>query len=481
MADKSVGELIAAQSVTPTDLFVLEQNGIAKKLTGQILENWLVSFADGHGGIQSIDIQSISGLEITYRITLADTTTFDFVVTNGRGITKIEPTKTVGLVVTNTITYNDGTTSTFTVTNGEKGDKGDTPHIWIRYASQKPTDSSPSFGLLPDDWMGQAINYNDTAPTDWKEYEWFEIKGENGDKGDPSTLIRAEVAYQVGDSGTIIPSGVWSESIPVVAQGKYLWTRIVQQFNTGNPVTAYTISRMGMDGLGSVSSVCGVSPDPDGNVALTAEDVGAMSTSGGTMNGHINMNGQSITGLNPPTQGTEPVTKADGDERYLQKSGGTMAGQIDMAGNGVKNLPLPTENNEPLIKSQIVNSFATTEPGFVADARTVAIISPNLTLTDLIKQDQYTVKTLSVFGKVAIMCISCSLDETKSFTLYNRNIIAIFPNEFSPDEIISVDVFMRNQVYCTIGVSRDGQVFAQPYGTISEKSTFSVNLCWIVK
>ena len=45
MADKSVGELIAAQSVTPTDLFVLEQNGTAKKLTGQILENWLVSFA----------------------------------------------------------------------------------------------------------------------------------------------------------------------------------------------------------------------------------------------------------------------------------------------------------------------------------------------------------------------------------------------------------------------------------------------------
>ena len=54
MADKSVGELIAAQSVTPTDLFVLEQNGTAKKLTGQILENWLVSFADGHGGIHSI-------------------------------------------------------------------------------------------------------------------------------------------------------------------------------------------------------------------------------------------------------------------------------------------------------------------------------------------------------------------------------------------------------------------------------------------
>ena len=155
MADQAIGELIQAQSIGPTDLFVLEQSNVAKSLKGQVLLNWLTAAADGHGGIQSIEIQSTSGLEITYRITLADTTIFDFVVTNGRGITKIEPTKTVGLVVTYTITYNDGTTSTFTVTNGEKGDKGDTPHIWIRYASQKPTDSSPSFGLLPDE-IGRA-------------------------------------------------------------------------------------------------------------------------------------------------------------------------------------------------------------------------------------------------------------------------------------------------------------------------------------
>ena len=54
MADKSVGELVAATGVTPTDLFVLEQSGTAKKLTGRILGSWLVSVADGHGGIKSI-------------------------------------------------------------------------------------------------------------------------------------------------------------------------------------------------------------------------------------------------------------------------------------------------------------------------------------------------------------------------------------------------------------------------------------------
>lgn len=309
MADKSVGELIAAQSVTPTDLFVLEQNGTAKKLTGQILENWLVSFADGHGGIQSIVKLSTSGLADTYRITLADTTTFDFVVTNGRGISSLEKTDTSGLVDTYRISYNNGTSSTFTVTNGAKGDKGDTAYIWIKYASQAPTSSSHSFGDVPDDWMGVYFGFSDTAPTNWTYYKWYRIKGEQGDTGEPATLVSSSVTYQVGDSGTVVPSGTWSNSVPVVAQGKYLWTKIVQTFNTGNPTTAYAVSRMGMDGTGSVVSVNNQSPDGSGNINLDAESVGALPNAGGTMRGSINMNGQKITGLNAPESDNEPATK----------------------------------------------------------------------------------------------------------------------------------------------------------------------------
>ena len=301
MADKSVGELIAAQSVTPTDLFVLEQNGTAKKLTGQVLENWLVSFADGHGGIHSIEKLSTSGLADTYRITMADTTTFDFVVTNGRSITGISKTGTSGLVDTYTISYNNGTTSKFTVTNGAKGDKGDNQYVWIKYASQKPTASSHSFGDAADNWIGIYSGASATAPTDWTQYEWFQIKGEKGDTGDPAILISSDVKYQVSDSGTIIPSGAWSASVPVVAQGKYLWTRTTNNFNTGSPVESYSVSRTGMDGSGSVSSVANISPDENGNVPLTAADIGALPNSGGDMTGELRMNGQPISGLNAPT------------------------------------------------------------------------------------------------------------------------------------------------------------------------------------
>ena len=305
MADRAISELIAANQVTPTDLFVLEQSGTAKKLTGQILENWLVALADGHGGIQSIAKASTSGLVDTYRITLADTTTFDFKVTNGKSINSIAKASTSGLVDTYRITYNDSTTTTFTVTNGAKGDKGDNQYVWIKYASQQPTASSHSFGDVPDNWIGVYSGASSTAPTDWTQYNWCQIKGEKGNTGDPARLTSSAVEYQVSDSGVIVPSGTWSTSVPVVAQGRYLWTRTTNKFNTGSSVVSYSVSRMGLDGSGSVSSVAGISPNSNGNVPLTATDVGALPSTGGDLTGELRMNGQKLSGLNDPTADDE--------------------------------------------------------------------------------------------------------------------------------------------------------------------------------
>lgn len=313
MADKAISELVSAEQITATDMFVLEQNGTAKKLTGQVLLNWLTAAADGHGGIQSIVKRSTSGLADTYRITLADTTVFDFVVTNGRGISSLQKTGTSGLVDTYTFTYNDGTKATFTVTNGQKGDKGDNAYIWVKYASQEPTASSNSFGDLPDDWMGVYFGTASTAPTSWQSYKWYRIKGEKGDTGEPATIVSAEITYQASDSGTIIPSGSWGTSVPPVTPGRYLWTRQVLQFNTGAPITSYSVSRFGIDGTGAVSTVAGVAPDETGNVPLDASSVKALALSGGTMEGAINMNGQKISGLNAPTGDNEPATKGYAD------------------------------------------------------------------------------------------------------------------------------------------------------------------------
>lgn len=302
MADKSISELVAAGSIGATDLFVLQQDNTAKKLPGQVLLNWLTAAADGHGGIQSINKLSTSGMADTYRITLADTTVFDFVVTNGRGISSLQKTGTSGLVDTYTFTYNDGTKTTIKVTNGEKGEKGDNAYIWVKYASQEPTAQSHSFGDIPDTWIGLYIGTASAAPTDWQAYTWYQWKGEKGDTGDAARRLSVTYAYQVGDTGNVIPSGTWLATIPNVPQGKFLWIRKTTAWNVGDPDVDYSVSRMGLDGSGSVSSVANISPDENGNVPLTAEDVGALPNTGGDMSGAINMNGQPIRGLNVPTE-----------------------------------------------------------------------------------------------------------------------------------------------------------------------------------
>jgi hypothetical protein len=239
MADKSIAQLNEAEKVYSDNLFVLHQAGETKKLSGNTLKNWLLEIANSLGGISKIEKVNTSGLKDTYRIYYAK----------------------------------DGTTTDFTVTNGEKGDKGDNSYIWIRYTGQKPTESSHSFGTEPDDWMGIYAGKSATAPTDYKLYSWFKIKGEKGDTGDASAVTRKSVTYQVGSSGTTAPGGLWIDNVPTVPQGQFLWTKTAVTFNTGDTITWYSVSRMGIDGTGAVSTVCGVDPDSNGNVALTGTKI----------------------------------------------------------------------------------------------------------------------------------------------------------------------------------------------------------------
>lgn len=242
MADKAISQLNAATSVTSVDLFVLEQSGEAKKLTGQILENWLVSFADGHGGIQ------------------------DIVKTGSTGTNPVVDTYTIYLA--------DETTKTFQVVNGVKGDTGAQTYVWIRYAAHYPTSDS-DMGTSPDAWIGIYSGLSSTAPTHYTDYSWYEFKGETGETGAPATITAATVGYQQSDSGSVVPEGSWTTTVPTPVAGKFLWTRIQIQFNTGNPITAYSVARYGIDGSGAVVFVNGVSPDANGNVQLLAADIQA--------------------------------------------------------------------------------------------------------------------------------------------------------------------------------------------------------------
>lgn len=146
MADSTIGNLPAASAVGASDLFVLEQTGAAKKLTGQTLESWLLSMADGHGGISSIT-WTTSG-------------------TSGNGQYHYA-----------TIHYADTTTSTFTVRDGFKGDTGDDWYIWIKYASDLPT-ADADMSIYPDNYIGIYSGTSSSAPAHYTDYTWYQWKGE---------------------------------------------------------------------------------------------------------------------------------------------------------------------------------------------------------------------------------------------------------------------------------------------------------------
>ena len=156
MANKAISELPQAANVNNQDLFVLEQSGIAKKLTAEtfITEQGIIdalaAALDGHGGIQSVTLSSVSGRIRTYLITFTDGSSTTFQVLDGTSISRIEKTSTAGLVDTYTVYMTDGTTSFFQVRNGQDGSA-----TWDQINSKAP--------IITETLTGAVANFPDGA------------------------------------------------------------------------------------------------------------------------------------------------------------------------------------------------------------------------------------------------------------------------------------------------------------------------------
>lgn len=119
---ESIAEVTGGQKIT---FLWIDTNNVSHRS-----ELTVPNGADGVG-IANIEKTSTVGLVDTYTITLTNSNTYTFEVTNGAkgdtgdGIARIEKTGAEGLVDTYTITMTSGSTATFTVTNGAKGNPGD--------------------------------------------------------------------------------------------------------------------------------------------------------------------------------------------------------------------------------------------------------------------------------------------------------------------------------------------------------------------
>lgn len=82
-----------------------------------------------------------------------------------------------------------------------------------------------------------------------------EFKGEKGDTG--NGIKSSAVTYQSSTSGTSVPTGAWSASIPSVAANNYLWTRTVLTYTNGSTSTSYSVGKMGATGSTGATGATG--------------------------------------------------------------------------------------------------------------------------------------------------------------------------------------------------------------------------------
>lgn len=174
MADRSIGQLPEVTAMGVTDLFVLEQAGAAKKLTGRLLKASLMTWLDGHGGVKSFAYDEDTG-----KVTIVTT---------------------------------DGTTLT---TGDLRGKNGHMIHAYDLGGRGSPGDylimSFPSANPMPEDWaVGDLIlnSYGDMwvisniTPTDNGYNVRFDFMASLvGPQGDSPT-IGSNGHWWVGDTDT---------------------------------------------------------------------------------------------------------------------------------------------------------------------------------------------------------------------------------------------------------------------------------------
>lgn len=107
-------------------------------------------------------------------------------------------------------------------------------------------------------------------------------KGATGAKGDTGKGVKSTaVTYQVSSSGTTVPTGTWSSSVPSASAGQYLWTRTVITYTDSTSSTLYSVGRMGTNGtngsngangksIGSITNYYLATPSASGVTASTS-------------------------------------------------------------------------------------------------------------------------------------------------------------------------------------------------------------------
>lgn len=174
----------------------------------------------------------------------------------------------------------------FNVNDGAKGEKGDPgakgndgvagkdgvglKETIIRYASSSNGEVAPTSGwqstvpfVSPGDFLWTRTIWVYTDSTSEVGYSVSRIgadgnDGEDGIAGKDGTGIKSTTITYVGSTnGTTPPSTGWTSTIPTVADGNYLWTKMVWLYTDNTSETGYSVAKMGEKGSSGKDGIAG--------------------------------------------------------------------------------------------------------------------------------------------------------------------------------------------------------------------------------
>lgn len=337
MADKAINQLPEATQVDNADLFVLEQTGVAKKLTGQTLIGDLATALSGHGGISNIAYTPpvAPSLNGTLTITLADNTSYSLTITNGNGIASVAIKYGISSSGTNPASVTSWSNSPVAPTDLN-------PYGWTRIAitdttanttyayavTVKADDPTVTLGTVtanPGATAAATITNVGTAHDLILDFGFTLPKGDTGDTGD---YIEPVVSYGTSTAAATEPSTWYSSPTSIsYSAGNYIWKKTQYTLHDAQTVQATVteiIGYIGQNGSGSgtVNQITFnntvYTDDGTGNVSMTvdAADVGAIAEPSTASNGQVltyDSNAGEWVAANPSTGNVNTVNNVGVD------------------------------------------------------------------------------------------------------------------------------------------------------------------------
>nr|DAP50707.1 MAG TPA: tail protein [Caudoviricetes sp.] len=287
---------------------------------------------------------------------------------------------------------------------GSKGDKGDVgaagngiksiSYYYARSSSQTaPSESSITGTSIPilDAtnkylWQKEVITFtNNTAKTTVVLLAVYGNTGAKGDKGNDGTSVTIKsqaVTYQASSSGTVVPNGVWSQGIPAVTKGQYLWTRTVITFSNDVTSTSYSVGYMGTNGQNGSNGSNG----KDGNGIKSTEVTYQIWKDGtSTPNGTWSSTPPKTTADNPYLWTRTVITYTDNTKSTSYSVGSTPEGIVVGGRNLLRNTAFKDfKNSEDIYVDNNYTKFSNNTLKLICD-NTSGTTSNKYTIVDSLK------------------------------------------------------------------------------------------------